>query len=69
MSATNSPANSQTSCHPDIDQLDRAIVKLAARINASSYELLVLVRRFDERAGWLKWASPTVASGCTGAVT
>jgi hypothetical protein len=38
-----------------IDDLDRAIVTLAARINADTYELLVLVRQFDERAGWLKW--------------
>ena len=38
-----------------IDELDRGIVSLAARINASTYELLVLVRQFDERAGWLKW--------------
>jgi HPt (histidine-containing phosphotransfer) domain-containing protein len=38
-----------------IDALDRAIVNLAARINASTYELLVLIREFDERAGWLKW--------------
>jgi len=38
-----------------IDELDQAIVNLAARINASTYELLVLVREFDERAGWLKW--------------
>ncbi len=38
-----------------IDELDRAIVNLAARINAETYELLVLVRQFDERAGWLKW--------------
>ncbi|MEX2124626.1 MAG: DUF222 domain-containing protein [Woeseia sp.] len=38
-----------------IDDLDRAIVKLAARINAESHDLLVLLRRFDERAGWLRW--------------
>jgi len=38
-----------------IDELDRAIVNLAARINAETYELLVLIRQFDERAGWLKW--------------
>ena len=38
-----------------IDELDRAIVNLAARINAASYDLLVLIRRFDERAGWLRW--------------
>jgi hypothetical protein len=38
-----------------IDELDRAIVNLSARINASTYELLVLIREFDERAGWLAW--------------
>ena len=40
---------------PSIDDLDRAIVTLAARINAETYELLMLIRQFDERAGWLKW--------------
>jgi hypothetical protein len=39
----------------DIDDLDRAITKLSTRINAATYELLVLIRQFDERAGWLKW--------------
>jgi hypothetical protein len=38
-----------------IDDLDRDIVRVAARINAVTYELLCLVREFDERAGWLKW--------------
>ncbi len=51
MPATQPHADHRT----DIDELDSAIVTLAARINASSYELLVLIRRFDERAGWLKW--------------
>ena len=37
-----------------IDELDRNIVNLSARINVATYELLVLVRQFDERAGWLK---------------
>jgi len=55
MLSVHSPAISQANGHPDIDDLDRAIVNLAARINAASYELLVLVRRFDERGGWLKW--------------
>ena len=41
--------------HLPIDDLDRAIVTLSARINAETYELLVLIRQFDERAGWLKW--------------
>ena len=38
-----------------IEDLDNAIVKLSARINASTYQLLVLIREFDERAGFLKW--------------
>ena len=38
-----------------IDDLDRAIVNLSARINVASHDLLILIRRFDERAGWLKW--------------
>jgi len=38
-----------------IDDLDQAIVNLSAHINAETYELLVLIRQFDERAGWLKW--------------
>src|SRR3989337_2861849 len=38
-----------------IDDLDRAIVNLAARITAASHDLLILIRRLDERAGWLKW--------------
>ena len=49
------PADSLSEHLPDIDDLDRAIVNLAARINAANYEFLVLIRRFDERAGWLKW--------------
>lgn len=40
---------------PSIDELDRAIRTLAARLNAVTHDFLVLVRRFDERAGWLGW--------------
>ena len=49
------PAKSPENRLLSIDELDRDIVNLAARINAATYELLVLVRQFDERAGWLKW--------------
>jgi hypothetical protein len=48
------PAIAPADYLPSIDDLDSAIVNLAARINAANYELLVLIRRFDERAGWLK---------------
>jgi hypothetical protein len=44
-----------------IDDLDRAIVNLAARINSESHDLLVLIRRFDERAGWLRWGFQSCA--------
>ena len=42
----------QTRPLPNIDDLDRAIVSLSTRINAATYELLVLIRQFDERTGW-----------------
>lgn len=48
------PVKSPENPLPSIDELDRNIVNLSARINAATYELLVLVRQFDERAGWLK---------------
>ena len=51
MTGTHSPAERLAS----IDDLDQAIVSISARINAATYELLVLIRQFDERAGWLKW--------------
>ncbi|MEL7186789.1 MAG: DUF222 domain-containing protein, partial [Pseudomonadota bacterium] len=38
-----------------IDELDDSIVRLSQKINAATYELLVLIREFDERVGWLKW--------------
>jgi hypothetical protein len=44
-----------------IDDLDRAIVTLAARLNAVTHDFLVLVRRFDERAGWLGWGFESCA--------
>jgi hypothetical protein len=38
-----------------IEDLDRNNLNLCTRINAATYELLVLIREFDERAGWLQW--------------
>jgi len=38
-----------------IQELDQNILKLCTRINAATYELLMLVREFDERGGFLKW--------------
>ena len=50
-----SPVNSAKTDLISIDELDHAIVSCAARINAATYELLVLIRQFDERAGFLQW--------------
>ena len=44
-----------------IDALDHAIVTLAARLNADTHDLLVLIRRFDERGGWLRWGFESCA--------
>jgi len=38
-----------------IEVLDRNILTLCTRINAATYELLVMIREFDERAGFLQW--------------
>jgi len=38
-----------------IEDLDRNILNLCTRINVATYELLVLVREFDERVGFLQW--------------
>jgi hypothetical protein len=42
-----------------IDALDEAICRLSARMDAACYEQLVLIREFDERAGWLEWSCMT----------
>jgi hypothetical protein len=47
-----------TDRHVAIDALDRAIVNLCARTNASTYELLVLIREFDERCQQMRNALP-----------
>ena len=36
----------------EAERLGEAIAELAARLHAATYELLVLLRQFDERAGW-----------------
>lgn len=38
-----------------IDELDHNILTLCTRINAATYELLLMIREFDERTGWLQW--------------
>ena len=44
-----------------IDELDAAICRLASRIHAETYQMLVLVREFDDRLGWAKWSFPSCA--------
>jgi hypothetical protein len=44
-----------------VDDLDRAIVKLAQQLNAETYRMLVLVRDFDARFGWAKWGCASCA--------
>ena len=41
----------------DVEALGDRIADLAARIQAATYELLVLIRQFDERDGWEGFAS------------
>ena len=41
--------------HQEIEELDAAIGQMSHTINAANYELMVLIREFDERGGWLKW--------------
>lgn len=47
--------------HTPIEALDHNILTLCNRINVATYELLVLIREFDERAGWLKWGLQSCA--------
>ena len=44
-----------------IETLDQSILTLSRRINVATYELLVLIREFDERCGWLKWGMQNCA--------
>jgi hypothetical protein len=55
------PSASRTDPDRSIDDLDQAICRVASRINAVSYQLLVLVREFDDRMGWAKWSYPNCA--------
>ena len=55
------PSASRADPERSIDDLDAAICRLASRVHALSYELLVLVREFDDRMGWAKWSFPSCA--------
>jgi hypothetical protein len=58
MSAVANAMPSASSASPDrsIDELDAAICRFASRIHAETYQMLVLVREFDDRMGWAKWS-------------
>mgnify|MGYP000305454204 CR=1 FL=1 len=49
------PAESVVSDLVSIEELDDNVSAIAARINIATYELITLIREFDERAGFLKW--------------
>ena len=55
------PAVSRDDSEATIDDLDTAICRLASRIHAETYQMLVLVREFDDRMGWAKWSFPSCA--------
>src|SRR5688572_17038532 len=55
------PSTSRTDTVHSIDELDAAICRLASRIHAETYQMLVLVREFDDRLGWAKWSFPSCA--------
>jgi hypothetical protein len=63
MSAVANAVLPASQSRPDrsIDDLDAAICRLASRVNAVNYRLLVLVREFDDRMGWAKWSFPSCA--------
>jgi hypothetical protein len=63
MSAVANAMPSASRAEPDrsIDELDAAICRLASRIHAETYQMLVLVREFDDRLGWTKWGFPSCA--------
>ena len=59
--ATAQPAAVQSATSPAAaDRLGNRIAELAARIQAATYELLVLIREFDASGGWSGFASCAV---------
>ncbi len=55
------PATAPQNRLRSIEELDDGICNLSRRIDQATYELLVLVREFDERVGWLKWGAENCA--------
>ncbi len=44
-----------------IDELEQNILGLAWQINMATYEMLMMIREFDERAGYLVWSLQSTA--------
>ncbi len=44
-----------------IDELEQNILGLAWQINMATYEMLMMIREFDERAGYLVWSQQSTA--------
>jgi hypothetical protein len=59
--ATTMPSGGRTDSIRSIDELDAAICNLSSRIHAETYQMLVLIREFDDRLGWAKWSFPSCA--------
>jgi hypothetical protein len=55
------PFIDHTSTERTVDELDAAINRLVRQMNAECYQMLVLVREFDDRFGWKKWTFKTCA--------
>ena len=55
-----------TTSPADTERLGDEIARLAAHLHAATYQLLVLIREFDERGGW-EVGSFHAPNGCPGA--
>lgn len=55
------PLADYTDSERTIDELDAAISRLVRQMNAECYQMLVLVREFDDRFGFRKWNFKTCA--------
>jgi hypothetical protein len=59
--AMSGPTADYTASERTVDELDAAIDQLVRQMNAECYQMLVLVREFDDRLGWKKWSFKTCA--------
>src|SRR5262245_48086621 len=59
--ALDSSDSSDSIHNSTVDELDAAIGRLVRQMNAECYRMLVLVREFDDRFAWKKWAFKSCA--------